>query len=151
MVCGEKLIGHFATFPEKLVEPCIKAGTSEAGCCPTCGEPWIRVLKPDKEYAKNLGTWTPDTDADKNLRAMIGFAAHGKKKALTAKYNTLGWKQNCECESKESIKCVVFDPFMGSGTTAVVAQKLGRDWLGIELNQNYIDMANQRLSQRVLI
>ena len=30
---------HFATFPEALVEPCIKAGTSERGCCPECGAP----------------------------------------------------------------------------------------------------------------
>ena len=30
---------HFATFPPDLVEPCIKAGTSERGCCPECGKP----------------------------------------------------------------------------------------------------------------
>jgi len=34
---------HFATFPEKLVEPCIKAGTSERGCCSNCGSPIQRV------------------------------------------------------------------------------------------------------------
>jgi len=34
---------HFATFPEKLVEPCIKAGTSEKGCCPHCGKQWERT------------------------------------------------------------------------------------------------------------
>ncbi len=33
---------HFATFPPKLVEPMIKAGTSERGCCPECGAPWYR-------------------------------------------------------------------------------------------------------------
>lgn len=33
---------HFATFPRKLVEPCIKAGTSERGVCPECGAPWLR-------------------------------------------------------------------------------------------------------------
>lgn len=37
-------IAHFATFPTKLVEPCILAGTSERGCCPECGKPWERVL-----------------------------------------------------------------------------------------------------------
>ena len=35
---------HFATFPPKLVEPCIKAGTSEKGCCVACGSPWKRVV-----------------------------------------------------------------------------------------------------------
>ena len=36
---------HFATFPPKLVEPCIKAGTSEKGCCPECGTPWVRGME----------------------------------------------------------------------------------------------------------
>ena len=36
---------HFATFPEALVEPCIKAGTSERGCCSVCGAPWVRVVE----------------------------------------------------------------------------------------------------------
>jgi DNA modification methylase len=36
---------HFATFPPKLIEPCILAGTSEAGCCPECGTPWERVVE----------------------------------------------------------------------------------------------------------
>ena len=35
---------HFATFPRKLVEPCVKAGTSERGVCPECGAPWVREL-----------------------------------------------------------------------------------------------------------
>lgn len=41
---------------------------------------------------------------------------------------------------------VVLDPFMGSGTTAVVAKKLGRRFVGIELKQNYIDMAEKRIN-----
>ena len=36
---------HFATFPPDLVEPCIKAGTSERGCCPECGNQWERVTE----------------------------------------------------------------------------------------------------------
>jgi DNA modification methylase len=46
---------------------------------------------------------------------------------------------------------VVLDPFIGSGTTAVVARRLGRNYLGIELNPAYIKMAEKRLSQQVLI
>jgi DNA modification methylase len=33
---------HFAVFPEKIPEVCIKAGTSEKGSCSTCGAPWER-------------------------------------------------------------------------------------------------------------
>ncbi|MBU0952783.1 MAG: site-specific DNA-methyltransferase, partial [Elusimicrobia bacterium] len=40
---------------------------------------------------------------------------------------------------------LVFDPFMGSGTTAVVAKALGRNWIGIEKEKKYVDLANNRL------
>lgn len=45
---------------------------------------------------------------------------------------------------------LVFDPFMGSGTTAVAAQKLGRHFLGIELVPRYVDMALTRVSNKQL-
>jgi DNA modification methylase len=67
---------HFATFPPKLIEPCILAG------CPVGG--------------------------------------------------------------------VVLDPFMGSGTTGLVSMKHGRAFIGIELNEDYIKMAIDRLSQPAL-
>ena len=40
---------------------------------------------------------------------------------------------------------LVLDPFMGAGTTAVVAKKLGRNYLGIDLNPQYVEMANKRI------
>lgn len=40
---------------------------------------------------------------------------------------------------------IVFDPFLGSGTTALAARNLGNDYLGIELNPKYIEIAKQRL------
>lgn len=49
-------------------------------------------------------------------------------------------------KSKSSI---VLDPFGGSGTTLVAAKRLGHNYIGIELNQEYIDIANQRLSEIV--
>lgn len=42
---------------------------------------------------------------------------------------------------------VVFDPFLGSGTTAVVAKKLNRHFIGIEINQEYCCWAMKRLQQ----
>lgn len=41
---------------------------------------------------------------------------------------------------------VVLDPFLGSGTTAVVAEQLQRDWLGVELNPAYAALAETRLA-----
>ena len=40
---------------------------------------------------------------------------------------------------------IVLDPFMGSGTTAVVAKRFGRNYVGIELNPKYIEMAKRRI------
>lgn len=42
---------------------------------------------------------------------------------------------------------VVLDPFVGSGTTAIVARELGRRFIGIELNPEYADMASRRVGQ----
>jgi DNA modification methylase len=42
---------------------------------------------------------------------------------------------------------VVLDPFSGAGTTAFVASRLGRNYLGIELNPQYVEMSRKRLSR----
>jgi len=42
---------------------------------------------------------------------------------------------------------IVLDPFMGSGTTAMVAQKLGRKWIGFELNDKYTELINRKTAQ----
>ena len=41
---------------------------------------------------------------------------------------------------------ILIDPFIGSGTTAVACQNLGVNWIGIEINKNYVDIANKRLN-----
>ncbi len=40
---------------------------------------------------------------------------------------------------------IVMDPFMGSGTSAVAAEFVGRNWVGIELSPNYTEVANKRI------
>jgi site-specific DNA-methyltransferase (adenine-specific) len=52
---------------------------------------------------------------------------------------------SCECAGRWR-PGLVLDPFMGSGTTAVVAQRLGRDWLGIELNTDFVSVAEERIA-----
>ena len=46
---------------------------------------------------------------------------------------------------------IIFDPFLGSGTVAQVAQRLGRHWIGCELNPEYIDLQHDRTRQRGLV
>jgi DNA modification methylase len=43
---------------------------------------------------------------------------------------------------------IVLDPFLGSGTTAVVAKRYKRNWIGIEREKQYIEIAKKRISVR---
>ena len=51
---------------------------------------------------------------------------------------------SCDCPAK-SEPAIVLDPFFGAGTTAVAAEQVGRDWLGIELNPDFAQLAEQRI------
>ena len=46
---------------------------------------------------------------------------------------------------------IVWDPFLGSGTTAVACKQLGRRFIGIEINPDYCKIAEQRLAQEILL
>ena len=128
---------HFATFPEKLVEPCIRAGTSERGNCAECGKPWVRVVEKTDPPRRDVNSEYP-----------------GEQTIATRKYKhdesspiqkTIGWKPSCSCDTEETVSPIVLDPFMGSGTVGLVAKKLNRDYIGIELNPEYIKMAEKRI------
>ncbi len=69
---------HFATFPEALVEPCIKAGTSEKGCCVTCGTPWERVVVLVRSKESGSGRAASKRQAKQWPKGwMVGKGAHG--------------------------------------------------------------------------
>ncbi len=44
---------------------------------------------------------------------------------------------------------LILDPFLGSGTTSVAAKQLNRNYVGYEINKEYIDIANKRLETEV--
>ena len=139
----------YAAFPEKLVEPCVLAGTSEKGCCELCGTPWKRVVRPTEEYAEilraNLGANNLKTKEDEIRTGHRGMAMHNKG-ALGQHYQTVGWDRSCGCRLGDTLPCMVLDPFIGSGTTAIVAERLGRNWVGIEINPEYADLAMRRIA-----
>ena len=75
--------------PPALVEPCIKAGTSEKGCCPRCGAPWERVVERERQ---------PRGDAFG--RKDVGGYDHGQAGApymQTVASATTGWRPTCAC------------------------------------------------------
>jgi DNA modification methylase len=127
---------HFATFPEALVEPCIKAGTSERGCCSVCGAPWKRVV--EKDVPEKRGS-EHRSDGYLNPSRIARF-----KNDENPKINTIGWKPSCSCNA-DAIPCTVLDPFGGSGTVGKVARDLNRKAILIELNAEYIKIAKERL------
>ena len=43
---------------------------------------------------------------------------------------------------------IIVDPFMGSGTTGVACKELGRDFIGIELDEDYFNIAKNRIEER---
>jgi len=131
---------HFATFPEKLVEPCIKAGTSEKGCCSECGKAWDRVVE-KKHYGSNE---TKDSRQGEDGMVCPGYPPSVGYEAA----KTIGWQPGCSCDV-EIIPCVVLDPFGGAGTTGLVARKLGRNYIMIELSKDYKEIAERRLHKEL--
>jgi DNA modification methylase len=91
---------HFAVWPPALVEPMIKAGTSERGVCGECGAPYKRVDD--------------------------------------------GWERTCEHDA-DVVRPIVLDPFSGSATTGMVALDNGRDYIGIDLNDEFLPLARARI------
>ncbi len=137
---------HFATFPTKLVEPCILAGTSEKGQCPECGKPWVRVVSKPTGGTTGKG-WQPHIDDD--ITGNSGGKVGQKVWDTYSPGSTLGWRPDCECGG-DPVPQIVLDPFGGKGTTAKRAKELGRDYLTCDLNEEYCQLARQELSQEEL-
>jgi DNA modification methylase len=131
---------HFATYPEKLVEPCILAGTSEKGVCARCGKPWERIVEAS---GGTIGQGWHDHTGD--LARGMRDNSHGKSTDGTYKREHKGWQPTCDCTA-DTVPATVLDPFAGSGTTLAVAQKLGRRAVGADLSAEYLDLATKRLS-----
>jgi DNA modification methylase len=138
---------HYATFPEHLAKTCILAGSSPAAC-ESCGAPWRRIVKHyrlDRMAAKSKYS-DPTMQATGLQEARVACRALGLESPPPPQ--TLGWRPTCACEQNTgAAKCVILDCFAGAGTTLLAAQKLGRDWIGIELNEAYISMSLERIRE----
>ena len=60
-----------------------------------------------------------------------------------------GWTQACDCETDRTEPGIVLDPFAGAGTTCLVAKDHGRRFVGLELNPEYVAMAQKRVGVTV--
>lgn len=195
---------HFAAFPEKIPEICIKAGTPHKVCA-KCRSPYVRVVE-KKHYSRN-DDWKGDLEEKNRKMGEAGLGAgsgdiypkssvymdekefkgfepwegwkrssgadskgeyHGKSigdpsgamaqspsdvkrnilKGMVPK-ETVGFQKTCKCGSSDVAKPIVFDPFSGTFTTAVVAEKLERDWLGCDVGERFVDLGVERLKIQV--
>lgn len=137
---------HFATFPPALVEPCVRAGTSERGCCPACGAPWRRIVERRRVERNELPEGDPRRrprryDAGKGA-TLYGPGHSGQRYVVS---RTIGWRPGCACPPHTPVPCTVLDPCSGAGTTGLVADRLGREALLIELRTEYVALAWQRV------
>ena len=178
---------HFATYPPALVEPCIKAGTSEHGVCPECGDPWERVVEKIEtgETQKMADGW----DAEEGSHSTIHRNGRSKGEAgiPVTKNITTGWRPTCSGYDHlyrsefpqarnarkrhqqyvagywwkrvrqrpgkthwQVIPATILDPFSGSATTIMVARKLGRRGIGLDVSVEYIELAKERLGLKAL-
>ena len=134
---------HFAVFPEKLPEICIKAATSEKGCCPKCGSPWTRIVKrhgsgPARKERKNTAI---------RLTRIAGQEWQTWKNEHPDE--TLDWRPTCSC-GLDPVPCTVLDPFAGAGSTLLAAKKLGRKGVGYEISSAYCKMIEARVNRILL-
>jgi DNA modification methylase len=127
---------HFAAYPPKLVEPFIKAAAPERTCS-VCGKAWERITER-----------TPMKVAHSAKHNGYGVrTAEGLTGTMTQapSSTTLGFRPACACDVP-TVPATVLDPFSGAATTLLVAQRLGRRAVGIELSADYCAIAKERLN-----
>jgi len=128
---------HFAVYPEQLCVDPIKTSCPQQ-ICKQCGKPRERIvgrnqiLSDVKSHKIGDHIGVSDSSIFKN-----------PDKQVTQTF--LGWS-DCGCGAGFTAG-VVLDPMCGSGTTCVVAHKLGRRWIGIDSSSEYCNIATKRLEE----
>jgi DNA modification methylase len=127
---------HFATFPPKLIEPCILAGCPERACG-ECGAPWERIVAREVvPGARDAGRVV----AQESKGALTAHSGH-RGSVVT---ETVGFAPSCGHDAPH-VPGVVLDPFAGAGTTGLVALRHGRSFIGCELSSDYVRLARDRI------
>lgn len=138
---------HFAVMARELAENCIKAGTSEHGVCPHCGSPWARLTERDHSTSHDAESATLyDSKSTAGRLAKLRQAARAAGKEYSSSRTTTGWAAGCDCVDNEPVPATVLDPFGGSGTTGLAADQLQRNSILIELNPDYVKIAERRIT-----
>lgn len=144
---------HFATYPETLCETPILASCPEF-VCEKCGKPRMKILENpykfewnrEKEYLQKYESKYSEKSIIHNQSSSLGAYRNFLRERGYPETTTTLFKGYSDCGCNVGFKPgIVFDPFMGAGTTALVALKLNRQFLGIDLNPEYIKIAYERI------
>jgi DNA modification methylase len=94
-----------------------------------------RTIKANGALNNNVWNILPDISLKKEEKYLLKHPARFPEEL--ARRHILSWSNEHD---------LILDPFVGSGTTVKVARDLGRNWIGIDSSQEYIDMSHMRLS-----
>mgnify|MGYP002682375832 CR=1 FL=1 len=138
---------HYATFPPDLITPCILAGAPET-CCAECGAPYARVAKiVGKQVTESMRIAGCNDAGEYNGQATKDFESAKAQNASDTKRRILesmsqvkdySFEPTCTCNAGTT-SGIVFDPFVGSGTTVATAIQLGRRGVGLDLSFKYLN------------
>ena len=131
---------HFAMYPEKLIEPMIRAGCPEF-VCKKCGQAREKIYKHGKVVSTGGGYELHKGNPNKLTGGKTKTTMVQREKICTG-YTDCG----CNAEFEGG---VVLDPFSGMGTTGIVARKLGRKYIGIELNGEYAEKSESKIHREL--
>lgn len=161
---------HYATFPERLVMPPMLTATSERGACPACAAPWARIV--EKSW---MGDWNPgpgsngpgkvnaqsadrkgyqtrsayEVGSTAHRLALLRQQARAGGDEYAAQTRTVAWRPSCGCDAGDPVPCIVLDPFAGAGTVGIVAYKMGRSFVGIDLAGGDADLGGHTAHDRI--
>jgi len=125
---------HFAVYPEGLIDMPIKAGCPEF-VCKKCGKARVKI---NISESKPTRPGLESKDENNNI-----YSANRKRYMPEYKGEYI---TDCGCNAGFE-GGIVLDPFMGAGTTALVALKQRKRFIGIEIKQEYIDMSYKRIAR----
>lgn len=131
---------HFATFPPELAARCIRAATSAHGVCRECGGPWERQT--ERRFLATGPGRAHVAGGDRTAGGGDGWEGTPRGHVATS---TTGWASTCAHDAAGVSPATVLDPFGGAGTTGLVANRLGRDAILIEIAGHYAELAEKRI------
>jgi DNA modification methylase len=133
---------HFAVFPEELVKQCLDAGCPSEICtwCKKTVMPTYSETRINTRKGENVGNGKSGKDIDPNKDLHNSDLSRYRQQII----RTESGLDKCNCNTGFE-SGIVLDPFLGAGTTALVALKNNRRFVGIELNEDYIKIINKRI------